>query len=145
MICPCRMQQAQTVSYDSCCEPFHVGVAPETPEQLMRSRFSGFVLGLTEYIEQTWHPSTRPSDLVLSPDEHWLKLEIVKACDSQVHFRAYFKDEGGFAVLDEISDFVFEDNHWFYVNGKTETHGVSLGRNDECLCGSGKKFKKCCA
>ncbi len=145
MMCPCRMQQTEDILYEKCCEPFHSGELAGTPEQLMRSRFSGFVLGLTEYIKQTWHPSTRPSDLALSPDHNWLKLDIVKARDSQVHFRAYFKDEDGFAVLDEISDFVLEDGRWFYVSGETQTHSMNLGRNDVCLCGSGKKFKKCCA
>ena len=24
------------------------------------------------------------------------------------------------------------------------THGSTIGRNDPCPCGSGKKYKKCC-
>lgn len=145
MICPCQMQQPSALSYAQCCERFHQGETPSTPAQLMRSRFSGFVLGLTDYIERTWHPSTCPKGLTLSPDDHWRKLEIVKAKGSQVHFRAYFKDEDGFAVLEEISDFILDDERWLYVNGETETRTVLPGRNDMCLCGSGKKFKKCCA
>ena len=145
MICPCQQQQPNPKAYAQCCEEVHLGKAPKSPEQLMRSRFSGFVLGLGDYIARTWHASTRPSELVLTADDQWLKLDIIKAQGTQVHFRAYFKDSDGFAVLDEISDFVFEDEHWFYVEGKTDTHSVMLGRNDICLCGSGKKFKKCCA
>ena len=30
-------------------------------EALMRSRYSAFVLGLTDYLLATWHPSTRPA------------------------------------------------------------------------------------
>ena len=145
MICPCQRQHPEPKDYQQCCERFHLGDHPDTPEQLMRSRYSGFVLGLSDYIAQSWHASTRPSDLALTPDSSWLKLDIIKANDKQVHFRAYFKDENEFAVLDELSDFILEENRWLYVKGKTQTHCVELKRNDVCLCGSGIKFKKCCA
>lgn len=145
MMCPCQMQQAQPKAYADCCQPFHQGQLPSTPEQLMRSRFSGYVLGLTQYIHDTWHASTRPDNLQLSADDQWLKLDIVKAEHTQVHFRAYFKDGPDFCVLEEISDFEIEDERWVYVSGQTKTHTIVLGRNDVCLCGSGKKFKKCCA
>ena len=26
----------------------------------------------------------------------------------------------------------------------TSFYGIKIGRNDPCLCGSGKKYKKCC-
>ena len=145
MICPCQMQQANPKAYANCCQVFHDGKPAKTPELLMRSRFSAYVLGLSDYIARTWHVSTCPQDLQLSPDDQWLKLDIAKANGTQVHFRAYFKDGTDFYVLDEISDFKQENNHWVYVSGKTQTHTVQLGRNDTCLCGSGKKFKKCCA
>jgi SEC-C motif-containing protein len=145
MICPCQRQQANPRVYAECCEPFHQGVTAPTPTHLMRSRFSAYVLGLSQYVSESWHASTRPSDLQLTPDNNWLKLDIVKAQGTQVHFSAYFNDDNTFAALEEVSDFVFEGDRWFYVNGKTETHTVSLGRNDVCLCGSGKKFKTCCA
>jgi len=144
MICPCQMQQANPQAYANCCEPLHLGKAANSPEQLMRSRFSGFVLGLTDYVKQSWHSSTRPNDLKLAPDEHWLKLDIISAKSQHVHFRAFFEDDGEFLVLEEISDFVFEAPHWFYVSGKTRTGPAQLNRNDTCLCGSGKKYKKCC-
>ncbi|WP_283789700.1 YchJ family protein [Bermanella sp. WJH001] len=144
MICPCQQQQPNARSYQQCCEPFHKGEIPATAEQLMRSRFSGYVLGLSQYVRDTWHISTRPNDLNLSPDNNWLKLDIVKTNTDQVHFCAFFKDENEFAVLEEISNFVFEHGRWFYVDGKTDTHTIELGRNDVCLCGSSKKYKKCC-
>jgi len=147
MICPCQMQQVSPKTYAQCCEVFHLGKTPATPEQLMRSRFSAFVLGLSDYIRDTWHPSTRPQDLHLSPDDQWVKLDIIKSSDKQVHFQAFFKDTdspSGFSVLDEISDFVFEEKRWFYVSGITDIKTVQLSRNDTCLCGSGKKYKKCC-
>lgn len=41
---------------------------------------------------------------------------------------------------------MFESGHIEIKKYKTETPFISnkLGRNDICLCGSGKKFKKCC-
>lgn len=30
-------------------------------------------------------------------------------------------------------------------NKKTVVKEINIGRNDPCLCGSGKKYKKCCA
>jgi SEC-C motif domain protein len=44
---------------------------------LMRSRYSAYVLKLSDYLLATWHPSTRPSELDLSDDDSkWLGLEI---------------------------------------------------------------------
>ncbi|WP_353351155.1 YchJ family metal-binding protein [Oceaniserpentilla sp. 4NH20-0058] len=141
------MQQPQTKVYAQCCEPFHLGEVATTPEQLMRSRFSGFALGLTDYIAQTWHPSTRPQDLTLSPDDQWIKLDIVQTKPNWVHFRAYFNDPdspSGWSVLDEQSNFINEGNRWFYVKGNTQIEHFFPARNDACLCGSSKKYKKCC-
>ena len=30
------------------------------------------------------------------------------------------------------------------ANGFMETKRIKIGRNDDCPCGSGNKFKKCC-
>ena len=40
----------------------------------------------------------------------------------------------------ELSHFIKEDDHWFYVDGEPR----ETGRNEICPCGSGKKFKRCC-
>jgi SEC-C motif-containing protein len=144
MICPCQRLQDKPKLYAVCCEPFHEGKMAPTSEALMRSRFSAFSLGLTDYVNITWHNSTCPDDLALEPDSQWLKLDVLQASKKRVHFRAYYKDEDGtFKVLDETSDFVFE-NRWQYVNGNTHIETYKPQRNDMCLCGSGQKFKKCC-
>ena len=31
-----------------------------------------------------------------------------------------------------------------YKKSKTIVKGDRIGRNDPCICGSGKKYKKCC-
>ena len=151
MICPCQNQQDNAKLYKECCEPFHLGKIPANPEALMRSRFSGYALGLNEYISNSWHPSTRPDNLNIEEDDQWVKLEIVSSNKKQVHFCAYFKNEhfnndlkNGFSVLEETSNFVFESGKWFYLSGNSEMSQVKQLCNHNCLCGSGKKFKKCC-
>ena len=74
--CPCG-----NGAYASCCGPLHVVERPaETAEELMRSRYSAFVLGHEDYLTITWHPRTRPSTLEL-PDRTWTGLEIVDTVD----------------------------------------------------------------
>ena len=44
----------------------------------------------------------------------------------------------------ENSRFVKEQGQWFYVDGDLKSQ-AKVGRNDPCPCGSGKKYKRCCA
>ncbi|MEY8205563.1 MAG: YchJ family metal-binding protein [Bermanella sp.] len=144
MICPCQALQVKPKPYADCCQPLHSGTPAATCEGLMRSRYSGFVLGLSQYIKDTWHDSSRPADLQLAADSQWLKLDILASSKNQVHFRAYFKHEdGGYQVLDETSDFVFQ-GRWLYLKGDASIKPHKPSANEPCLCGSGKKFKKCC-
>ena len=91
----------------------------------MRSRYSAYVLGLTDYLLATWHESSRPAAESLAMDKNlrWLGLEIryAKAAGpdrAQVEFIATYKD-GGFPAqrLHECSDFIFENGRWFYLSG----------------------------
>ncbi len=90
----------------------------------MRSRYSAFVLGLLDYLVDTWHPSTRPAEL---PDEppglRWLGLEvrrheILDADHARVEFVARSKRDGRAQRLHETSRFVREGGRWFYVDGE---------------------------
>ena len=51
-----------------------------------------------------------------------------------------------FYTPDRILLFVDFSRIVFYNNSrkKKEGHGLKIGRNDPCPCGSGKKYKKCC-
>lgn len=139
------MQQPEPISYSDCCQTYHQGNAAPNVEALMRSRFSGFVLGLTDYVKQTWHPDTCPNDLQLQPDSQWKKLDIITTTENTVHFRAYLQNEDKqFECLEEHSRFEQVDGKWVYVDGNVSMNTVQLQRNDMCLCGSGKKHKKCC-
>ncbi|MFM7468322.1 MAG: YchJ family protein [Vampirovibrionales bacterium] len=63
--CPCQSGNP----YTSCCEPFHTKrQLPDTPEQLMRSRYSAFALGLVTYIMETTH---RQSESYVKATAFW--------------------------------------------------------------------------
>ncbi len=142
--CPC----GSTLSYATCCLPLHQGVAASTPEALMRSRYSAFVLQLTDYLLRSWHNTTRPAQLDLSDSPAWKSLRVINASQSgdsgQVHFQAVYHTDSHWGFLEETSDFVREAGHWFYLGGEAREGQLKPGRNDKCPCGSGRKHKMCC-
>ena len=111
VLCPCD----SGLDYAQCCRPLHHGEPASSPEALMRSRYSAFVRDNADYVRASWHPDTRPSELTLEGGDQWLGLEIVDAKQDgdagQVHFRATHRDGDGFAVLEERSRFVRENDH----------------------------------
>jgi SEC-C motif-containing protein len=117
--CPCGTGAA----YAACCGRCHDGAVAPTPEALMRSRYSAFVLDLGDYLLATWHPDTRPAALDPNPPGlQWLGLEV-KAAGLQdadhgtVEFVARSKLGGRAQRLHETSRFVREAGRWFYVDG----------------------------
>jgi SEC-C motif-containing protein len=121
MECPC----GSGLDLADCCGQWHaglvVGVSAPTPEALMRSRYSAYVLGLIDYLVATWHPSTAPGDLELQPIK-WLGLEIQHAQASGdvgvVEFVARCKVNGRAERMHELSRFVREEGRWYYVDGQ---------------------------
>lgn len=147
--CPCGSE----LMLNNCCGRYHQGTDAPTPEALMRSRYSAFALGLSDYLLATWHPTTRPAELAPDPETRWKGLVIVNAEPAlkesgQVHFRAFFYEQGRgrkrWHLLEEVSRFVHEQQRWWYVNGTPTLTRLKPGRNDLCLCGSGRKLKGCC-
>ena len=122
--CPC----GNPADYLQCCGRYHAGAyylqAP-TPEALMRSRYSAFVVGDRDYLLQSWHTSTRPTHLDLDAPGtlRWLGLEVrrhwrIDADHAEVEFVARSKAGGRPATrLHEISRFVREAGRWYYVDG----------------------------
>jgi SEC-C motif domain protein len=119
--CPCDSGQP----YADCCAPWHAGLAngvhAPTPEALMRSRYSAYVLGLIDYLLATWHASTSPGDLALSPVK-WLGLEVRHAQSTGdagvVEFVARCRTSSGAERLHETSRFVRTDGRWYYIDGQ---------------------------
>ncbi len=81
----------------------------------MRSRYSAYVLELTSYLLETWHPDTRPASLDFEEQlkPKWLGLSV-RACDvlgtaeAMVEFVARYKVRGRAHRLQERSRFVWE-------------------------------------
>ncbi|WP_254779959.1 MULTISPECIES: YchJ family protein [unclassified Arthrobacter] len=120
-LCPCLSGE----QYGDCCGRFHSGEADApTAEQLMRSRYSAFVVLDPGYLLRTWHPSTRPDSMELDPDMQWRRLDIVSTTNGgpldtagTVEFAAHYRLDGDRGVQRELSRFVREDKRWFYVDG----------------------------
>ena len=110
--------------FENCCEPFLKRASfPTTPEQLMRSRYTAYVLQNADYLVATTHISERKyyskeAILEWSKSNTWLKLEVIEAYDNIVEFKAYYLNENQQAqVHHEKSTFKKEDNLWYYVDG----------------------------
>lgn len=122
--CPCESGQA----YQDCCGKFiEANQQAETAEQLMRSRYTAYVLQREDYLLRTWHASTRP--LKLNMDKvQWLGLQLQrtqagKVLDREgiVEFVARYKRQGRAERLHETSRFVREEGQWFYVDALSAT------------------------
>ena len=117
--CPCGSGQALA----QCCGRWHAGEAAPSAEALMRSRYSAFVLGLTDYLLRSWHPSTRPTELGLESERQWLGLRVVATGQQDpdhatVEFIARSRVGGQSAQrLHELSRFERVEGHWLYVDG----------------------------
>jgi SEC-C motif domain protein len=121
--CPC----GNPLAYADCCGSYHAGHAQQpAPDALalMRSRYSAYALGLTDYLLATWHASTRPASLQAEPAAcRWLGLEVRRHLlhdddHASVEFVARSKLGGRANRLHETSRFVREAGRWFYVDGE---------------------------
>ena len=124
--CPCGLSRA----YEQCCGRWHAafaagqGLQAPDAEALMRSRYSAYVLDLSDYLLATWHPDHRPQQLSRNePGLRWLGLEVRKhlqqdADHATVEFVARSKLGGQAQRMHEISRFVREDGAWLYLDGQ---------------------------
>uniref|UniRef100_E1T5D2 YchJ-like middle NTF2-like domain-containing protein n=1 Tax=Burkholderia sp. (strain CCGE1003) TaxID=640512 RepID=E1T5D2_BURSG len=132
--CPCGgaaphpSGAAKPPRFAQCCGRYIDGgeLAPRALE-LMRSRYSAYVVGATDYLRATWAPATCPADLdadTAAPDApRWLGLQIkafaqTDPAHATVEFVARYKVAGRAHRLHELSRFVRDDNgRWLYVDG----------------------------
>lgn len=157
-MCPCGLEQ----SYEDCCARVHADQSKAlTAESLMRARYSAFVVKNYEFLKETLHEKSRSGydeDSVRVWAEHslWNGLKVIDQSkggesdeEGSVEFEAYYTMQGARKTHHEHANFVRENNKWYYWDGeiiKAEPIRVEkIGRNEPCTCGSGKKYKKCCA
>jgi len=127
----------------------------------MRSRYTAFVRGYFDHIENTFarehRDNVNPSGAEsMFASVEWLGLEIFEISrggagddTGTVDFAARLKKDGERLVYRERSNFRREAGRWVYVDGDINPDTGArrtgkVGRNQPCPCGSGKKFKKCC-
>ncbi len=113
-----------------------------TPKELMISRYEAFMKKDWEYLAYT-STSQTVEELAMMPDLEWLKLDVLDAHENIVEFKAYYREDGKISILHEKSYFIQEEGEWKYSEG--ELFNSKVERNELCPCGSGKKYKKCCA
>ena len=117
--CPC----GSNLTLDECCNRYIVGMPALTAEQLMRSRYTAYVMKNEVYLLATWHESTRPLRLDIDDDAaHWLGLKVLNSLlqgenQASVEFVARYKIAGRAHRLHEVSQFVLEHGRWFYLDG----------------------------
>lgn len=158
--CPCGSGK----NLEQCCLPIITRKKNAlTAEELLRARYSSFVLGNVDFILDTHHSKTR-NDVKKeeiedwSKNSKWLGLEIKQVeggaagdKEGKLIFCAHYETKGKKEDHWEQSVFEKENDQWKFLDGQRlqvgpiRREGPKLGRNDPCPCGSGKKFKKCCS
>jgi SEC-C motif-containing protein len=152
-LCPCCSQK----KYDACCKPYLMGYHfPETPESLMRSRYTAYTIANIDYIKQTMRGVAlvgfQEIDAIRwAKKVSWIKLNVLDqviedATLGYVTFEAMFVEGSRLKSIHEKSKFTRDAERWYYIDG---VHLPSSGRvemvsrNMHCPCGSLRKFKNC--
>ena len=126
--CPCGSQK----KYKKCCKTFHDGVLPKSALELMKSRYSAYSVGKSEYIINTTHEKNKDfstnikswnSDILnFCENTKFEKLEIIDFIDgveeSFVTFKATLIQDKKDVSFIEKSRFLNVNGKWFYVDGE---------------------------
>lgn len=160
MSCPC----GNDAELAACCGRFLSGAEhPATAEELMRSRYTAYVENQIDYVVESHEPKTR-DDVDRDAADSWSKqaewtgLEVRETREGgpedqrgEVEFVARYRVQGADLAHHEVARFERQNDRWYYVDGDivkakpVVRDAPKVGRNEPCPCGSGKKFKKCCA
>ena len=116
--------------FNQCCQPIITGHSKaETAEQLMRSRYSAFVIADISYLLNSHQKTTRPTKdrkkiLKWTKSVRWIGLEIIATqkgsvsdMDGYVEFKAFFEENGKKEFIHENSCFIKENDIWYYKSG----------------------------
>lgn len=121
MSCPCGSQQ----EFSSCCELIHQNQSTaKTAEQLMRARYSAFVVQNIDFLYNTFHPTSRRFQnkqeiKTWALENKWMQLEIVHTTNQTVTFKAHYLDPHlETQIHHEKSTFKIWNGLWYYVDGK---------------------------
>ena len=115
-----------------------------TPE--IRERSVQLLIESEKDYPSTWAAITAIAEW--SRSNQWLKLDVVQANEkldknhAMVEFKAHYHDGTSPQIHHEISHFVKHAEAWYFLDPTTE---MQINMKQACVCGSGKKFKQCCA
>ena len=119
--CPC----GSTDLFSMCCQPKIEGkIKAKTADELMRSRYSAYVVSAIDYLLETTYKTLRKDQSYKeieqwSKENRWQKLEVLNSTESMVEFKAYFLDDSKKQQIHhEKSTFTFENGSWFYSKGE---------------------------
>lgn len=137
--------------------PYILGKSsPENAEQLMRSRYTAYALGHSQYLYQTYASQSKASNNLADIQDWaeqttWLSLKVINhniddLVYQYVEFIAQYLVGNERWLMHETSRFIKEQQCWRYLDGDVTEHVLlsKINRNDTCPCLSGKKFKRCC-
>ena len=127
--CPCGSGNL----FKECCQGVVAGEQKaNTAEQLMRSRYTAYVMKNVDYLIETTHPESRTPDLTKSirkwmKQVEWLKLHVVATEGGgeldefgHVEFIAEYIANTGPGRHHECSAFEKLDETWYYVGEEDE-------------------------
>lgn len=124
MNCPCGKNE----KYENCCGRFIENEElPETPEELMRSRYTAFALKKIQYLQET-HDPQKAENFDFAENKNWAeqatftRLEVLHSESSgnkgQVEFKAHYQIDGEEHIHHEISKFRQQAGQWYYREGR---------------------------
>ncbi len=126
--CPCGTGRR----FKSCCARLLAGEPAETPEALMRSRYTAYATGDVKYVLATTHPDGphyRADASAWADELHnycrlvnfvGLTVHEAETCDDggRVRFSARFEHGAQAGAIEEHSRFRRVDGRWLYVDGE---------------------------
>ncbi|GGB68386.1 YchJ family protein [Knoellia flava] len=122
--CPCG-GVPEGVPLSACCGPYLAGESwPPTPEAVMRSRYTAYVVRDEDHLFRTWHPTTRPAEVEVDPSLTWTGLDVLEAGGNDdegiVEFAAHWTSGEGAVrqrgAVRERSRFTRRAGRWFYLD-----------------------------
>lgn len=124
--CPCGSKQ----KYKKCCAIYHKGALPQNALLLMKSRYSAFAAGESDYIIKTTHPDNPDysADMLnwkkdinsFTQHTQFLRLEIIEFIDGDDEAFVTFKAKLSSGDMIEKSRFLKVENRWLYESGTFE-------------------------
>ena len=117
--CPCGSK----IKYKKCCGKYHKGLVAKTALELMKSRYTAFVVGKIDYIITTSTFQKDFDDLKSFSDNcEFKKLDILEFIDGNseayVTFKATIFCDTQDNSFTEKSRFIKENGKWYYESGE---------------------------